>query len=267
MIKVDKIIRYAAAAFTVAALVTVAACSTKKETASNKAAGNADQSTESATIADIKDMQGQIKATVDTQEDGNNSITVSDNIANVSEMKPENNSNEFDNNINGNSDNNSTDVESDNTSAESDNTMPAYDNKPENEAHTHTWNPVKTTVNHGATGHYETVVTGTKTVVDKEAWDEPVYEYRAYAIKCLGCGRLFDTGDAWDEHATYQEDVLDDWSHGSYTVLFRNEQVDTKHHTAQTHVENITEQKWIEDTVAYDEEVITGYTCSCGATK
>ena len=44
-------------------------------------------------------------------------------------------------------------------------------------------------------------------------------------------------------------------------------QTDTIHHEAETHEEDIKEKRWVEDTAAYDETVITGYTCSCGATK
>ena len=157
-----------------------------------------------------------------------------------------------------------------NNAVHNENVPAAPEVKPEIPAtpeHTHTWNPVEITIHHDATGHYEDVVVGTRTVVDKEAWDEPVKEWRAYAVKCLGCGSLFDSGRAWGEHAAYQEDVLDDWSHGSYTVLYRNEQVDTIHHEAETHEEDIKEKRWVEDTAAYDETVTTGYICSCGATK
>ena len=104
-------------------------------------------------------------------------------------------------------------------------------------------------------------------MVDKEAWDEPVYEWQYTKTRCKGCGQIFDNGDEWDAHATYQEDVLDDWSHGSYEVIAEKVQVDTIHHEAETHEEDIKEKRWVEDTAAYDETVITGYTCSCGATK
>lgn len=143
----------------------------------------------------------------------------------------------------------------------------ASDTTPATPEHTHTWTPVTTTIYHEATGHYEDVVVGTRTVVDKEAWDEPVYEWQYTKTRCKGCGQIFDTGDEWDAHATYQEDVLDDWSHGSYEVIAEKVQVDTIHHEAETHEEDIKEKRWVEDTAAYDETVITGYTCSCGATK
>lgn len=140
------------------------------------------------------------------------------------------------------------------------------DATPSTPEHTHTWNPVTTTVHHEATGHYTDVVVGTRTVVDKEAWDEPVYEYRAYAVKCLGCGKEFENGLDYQEHSMNRIDEGYDEC-GRSTVLYRNEQVDTIHHEAETHEEDIKEKRWVEDTAAYDETVITGYTCSCGATK
>ena len=142
----------------------------------------------------------------------------------------------------------------------------ASDTTPATPEHTHTWTPVTTTIHHDATGHYEDVVVGTKTVVDKAAWNEPVYEYRAYAVKCLGCGEEFENGLDYQAHAMNRIDEGYDEC-GRSTVLYRNEQVNTINHEAETHEENITESRWVEDTAAYDETVTTGYTCSCGATK
>ncbi|MFR4749418.1 MAG: hypothetical protein ACLT94_10320 [Lachnospira eligens] len=141
-------------------------------------------------------------------------------------------------------------------------TTPATPTVPE---HTHTWSPVTTTIHHDATGHYEDVVVGTKTVVDKAAWNEPVYEYRAYAVKCLGCGKEFENGLDYQEHSMNRIDEGYDEC-GRSTVLYRNEQVDTIHHEEETHEETITEKRWVEDTAAYEEKV-TSYICSCGATK
>lgn len=131
--------------------------------------------------------------------------------------------------------------------------------------HTHTWTPVTTTIHHDATGHYEDVVVGTRTVVDKAAWNEPVYEYRAYAVKCLGCGKEFENGLDYQEHSMNRIDEGYDEC-GRSTVLYRNEQVDTIHHEEETHEETVTEKRWVEDTAAYEEKV-TSYICSCGATK
>lgn len=141
-------------------------------------------------------------------------------------------------------------------------TTPATPTVPE---HTHTWSPVTTRIHHNATGHYEDVVVGTKTVVDKAAWNEPVYEWKAYAVRCRYCGAEYGTMDDLEKHMMDAIDN-DDYNHGSYEVLYRNEQVDTIHHEEETHEETVTEKRWVEDTAEYDEKV-TSYICSCGATK
>ena len=133
--------------------------------------------------------------------------------------------------------------------------------------HTHTWTPVTTTIHHDATGHYEDVVVGTRTVVDKEAWYEPIYEWKYMGkTRCIKCGQVFNTADECFDH----QDVLadnGDYTHGSYEFIAEKVQTDTIHHEAETHEETITEKRWVEDTAAYDETVITGYVCSCGAKK
>lgn len=349
MIRIDKIRKYTITAFMVMSLITVTACGSKKDTASNKVAANIEQSTETATVAKAKDMQMQVKdadgntvtltgdATINeagemvfegkdsagnvvkvtgtAEKTGDGSFKVKEAaVAGTAKVVADNGqetevSNENKETVtvdeikdtttevvkNDTSDNKQesggTDTgKNDNTTdvtkpAEGNNTgntaeTPAPDNKqdstgnsstsdatPSTPEHTHTWNPVTTTVHHEATGHYTDVVVGTRTVVDKEAWDEPVYEWQYTKTRCKGCGQIFDTGDEWDAHSTYQEDVLDDWSHGSYEVIAEKVQVDTIHHEAETHEEDIKEKRWVEDTAAYDETVITGYTCSCGATK
>ena len=349
MIRIDKIRKYTITVFMVMSLITVTACGSKKDTASNKAAANIEQSTETATVAKAKDMQMQVKdadgntvtltgdATINdsgemvfegkdsagnvvkvtgtAEKTGDGSFKVKEAaVAGTAKVVADNGqetevSNENKETVtvdeikdtttevvkNDTSDNKqesgSTDTgKNDNTTgvtrpAEGNNTgntaeTPAPDNKQDNTGnsstsdttpstpeHTHTWNPVTTTVHHEATGHYTDVVVGTRTVVDKEAWDEPVYEWRAYGVRCKGCGQIFDSENEFFTHSDYQADVLDDWGHGSWEVLFRNEQVDTIHHEAETHEEDIKEKRWVEDTAAYDETVITGYTCSCGATK
>ena len=349
MIRIDKIRKYTITAFMVMSLITVTACGSKKDTASNKVAANIEQSTETATVAKAKDMQMQVKdadgntvtltgdATINeagemvfegkdsagnvvkvtgtAEKTGDGSFKVKEAaVAGTAKVVADNGqetevSNENKETVtvdeikdtttevvkNDTSDNKQesggTDTgKNDNTTdvtkpAEGNNTgntaeTPAPDNKqdstgnsstsdatPSTPEHTHTWNPVTTTVHHEATGHYTDVVVGTRTVVDKEAWDEPVYEWQYTKTRCKGCGQIFDTGDEWDAHATYQEDVLDDWSHGSYEVIAEKVQVDTIHHEAETHEKDIKEKQWVEDTAAYDETVITGYTCSCGATK
>ena len=72
------------------------------------------------------------------------------------------------------------------------------DNKP---AHSHSWEAVTKTVHHEAetkTIHHDAVTkTETVTVVDKEAWDEPVYESRYI---CNRCGFSTKDGDEISGH-------------------------------------------------------------------
>lgn len=139
------------------------------------------------------------------------------------------------------------------------------DNKP---AHSHSWEAVTKTVHHDAVTkvvHHDAVTkTETVTVVDQEAYDEAIYEGHVF---CVRCNKDFGVGDSavedWAEHA--------DSCGGRYTV--KKIQIGTKHHDAVTHQETktVVVTPAYDETVvvkqAYDETVITGYKCSCGATK
>ena len=213
---------------------------------------------ETVTVDEIKDTTTEVvknDTSDNKQESGGTDTGKNDNTTDVT--KP----------AEGNNTGNTAETPAPDNKQDSTGNSSTSDATPSTPEHTHTWNPVTTTVHHEATGHYTDVVVGTRTVVDKEAWDEPVYEWRAYGVRCKGCGQIFDSENEFFTHSDYQADVLDDWGHGSWEVLFRNEQVDTIHHEAETHEEDIKEKQWVEDTAAYDETVITGYTCSCGATK
>lgn len=112
--------------------------------------------------------------------------------------------------------------------------------------HTHTWvKYVANTIQHKEEGHYETVVV-------KEAYDEPQYDWHDVCNKCgadLGDG--LDGGEAIANHG----DICD----GSYSNV--RVQVGTIHHDAET------TQVWVVDKPAYTEYVY-GEKCSgCGATK
>ena len=214
---------------------------------------------ETVTVDEIKDTTTEVvkNDTSDNKQDSGSMDTgKNDNTTGITDTKP----------AEGNDTGNTAETPSPDNKQDNTGNSSTSDSTPSAPEHTHTWNPVTTTVHHEATGHYEDVVVGTRTVVDKEAWDEPVYEWRAYAIRCKACGDEFQNMTELNKHAMYYDD-LDDYSHGSYEVLYRNEQVDTVHHEAETHEEDIKEKRWVEDTAAYDETVITGYTCSCGAAK
>lgn len=111
-----------------------------------------------------------------------------------------------------------------------------------NTEHQHNWQPVYKTVHHDEKGHYETVVV-------QAAWDEPEYELRTV---CNACGYM---GSDVPDHIWIAHDGAG--SYGSIPVATGN----TIHH------DEVTEQRWVVDTPAYDEQVVAGYKCSCGQEK
>lgn len=128
--------------------------------------------------------------------------------------------------------------------------------------HTHDWVEQTETIHHDEEGHYETVQTGTETVIDEEAWDEPVYDY---VQVCSVCGYSTDSDDDIIAHMVGHTDENGDL-YGSYSS--KRVQVDTIHHHALSHEEPVYEQEWRVDKKAWDEEVVTGYRCrTCGAEK
>ena len=138
--------------------------------------------------------------------------------------------------------------------------------KPTSPVHTHSWFAVTKTVHHDAvtkTVHHDAVTKQqTVTVVDQEAYDEPIYEGGYYI--CNRCGYYTKSGDEIGDH------ILDICGGGYHTGKI---QVGTKHHDAVTHQETktVVVTPAYDETVivkqAYDETVVTGYKCSCGATK
>ena len=116
--------------------------------------------------------------------------------------------------------------------------------------HEHVYNiPVTQKVHHDAVTKTETV-----TVVDQQAYDEPIYESHQV---CKVCSKDFGKG----ENATVEainHSVETGHSYHSTSV-----KVGTKHHDAITHQET----KIIVVTPAHEEEKITGYRCSCGKAK
>lgn len=135
--------------------------------------------------------------------------------------------------------------------------------------HKHNYNiPITKTVHHEAvtkTVHHDAVTRQeTYTVVDKEAYDEPVYETH---VVCKVCGQDFGKGEAASDQAGIHSA---EFGHSYHSTKV---QAGTKHHDAVTHQETktVTVTPAYDETVivkqAYDETVITGYKCSCGATK
>ena len=151
----------------------------------------------------------------------------------------------------------------------SSNTGSSSSSSTKGDEHKHNYNiPITKTVHHPAetkTVHHDAVTRQeTYTVVDKEAYDEPVYEYHQV---CKVCGHDFGKG------ASAAEDATDHNIETGHSFESKRVQAGTKHHDAVTHQETktVTVTPPYDETVvvkqAYDETVITGYKCSCGATK
>ena len=129
--------------------------------------------------------------------------------------------------------------------------------------HIHDWVEQTKTVHHDETGHYEEVMTGKKTVVDEEAYDEPVYEIKCV---CSACGYEADSTDEIGDHMDSHYDPELGYIDASYSV--REVVTDVIHHPEVSHEEPVYEEQWIIDSEAWDETVVTGYRCStCGAVK
>ena len=177
----------------------------------------------------------------------------------------------------------------------------APETQPQTTAHTHAWVPVTKVVHHDAT--YKTVwvqdsAAWDETVITKAAWDEQVlvqdaydenvmisdaYDEPVYAWVevCNACGHKFlDPSDDIDVHmgagcwsswhgewmqvgTTHHDAVYQTVHHeATYQTVHHEAETTIVHHDATGHNEQTVDQ------AAWDETVITGYTCSvCGAAK
>lgn len=171
---------------------------------------------------------------------------------------------------------------------------------PTTTAHSHAWVPVTKTVHHDAT--YKDVwvqdsAAWDETVITKAAWDEQVLVQEAYDENvlvqeaydetvygwvevCNACGHVFSAGEdvlvhmasgcwsSWHDEwlpigTTHHDAVYNTVHHDAvYNTVHHEAETTTVHHDATGHNERVVDQ------AAWDETVVTGYTCSsCGATK
>ena len=177
----------------------------------------------------------------------------------------------------------------------------APETQPQTTAHTHAWVPVTSVVHHDAT--YKTVwvqdsAAWDETVITKAAWDEqvlvqdaydenvmisdaydePVYAWVAVCNECghkfldpnedidvhMGAGCWSSWHDEWMQVGTTHHDAVYQTVHheATYQTVHHEAETTIVHHDATGHNEQAVDQ------AAWDETVITGYTCSgCGAAK
>lgn len=115
------------------------------------------------------------------------------------------------------------------------------ESKPSKPTHTHSWQPQYTTVHHDA--------------VYQQQWVVDVPSRTEEHIFCSGCGMDF-TAAGWSQiqvDAHGKQHTLNGENGGYYSGAVQIPE--------QGHYENV------QVSAAWDEQVLTGYKCSCGATK
>ena len=117
-------------------------------------------------------------------------------------------------------------------------------------SHSHAWVEISETVHHDA-------VTEQRKVVEQEA-TEGHYEGGSYSVVICRCGAEFSSADAFLSHQRSAGDIE---QHGGYTTSVRSDQVWVEGTPEVFHYETETVRE------AWDEQVITGYRCACGAVK
>lgn len=117
--------------------------------------------------------------------------------------------------------------------------------------HQHNYVAQTHVVHHEATGHNEQYVI-------QDAWDEQVTTYEDYAWSCCNVCRADCTADP-EEHM-YQHAIK--YEGGGWHTEY-----DVRPVTKTVHHDAVYGTRWVQDTAAYDETVVDGYVCSCGARK
>ena len=132
-----------------------------------------------------------------------------------------------------------------NSGSNQENSTPA----PSKPAHQHNYVAQTHVVHHDATGHNEPYVV-------QEAWDEQVTTYEEYAWSCCNvCGA--DCTNNLIEHQKAHALAYEGGGH--HTEYGTRPVTTTVHHDA------VYGTRWVQDSAAWDETVVDGYVCSCGA--
>lgn len=191
-----------------------------------------------------KDLENKIAEAEKKVVDDNNSSSTEEVASGTSNSGSNSTSSKNDS-----TENNSTNNNNNNGTVPS---KPNDNNTSDSNKHTHSWNPITSTVHHEEQGHYENILVS-------EAWTEeiPIYEEQAREI-CNGCG-----ADITADPTTHNKNHMLNGEPGGWTTEYVQVQVGTDKITHDA----VYESKWIVDKAAWDETVTTGYSCSCGATK
>ena len=225
----------------------------------------------------IQDRDGnrkEIKADNFEEGDSNSVITITDEsvadeiseaakddkISKVDEVISTKPSADNSNNSNGGS------SSSDNGGNSAPNESEAKPSTPNTSSHEHNWEPVYETVHHDAVTREEQVW-----VVDKAAWDEPVYKTVYICLQCEHgecpyCASRGVTNYEYDTIYDYYEHQDGCIENGGMCAnsTGRKKITGYTHHDEEGHYETQT----VTVTEAYDEQKLVGYKCSsCGERK
>lgn len=117
--------------------------------------------------------------------------------------------------------------------------------------HQHNYVAQTYVVHHEATGHNEQYV-------EQKAWDEQVTIYEDYAWDCCNvCG-----ADITNNVIEHEKAHALAYEGGGHHIEYGTRPV-----TTTVHHEAVYGTRWVQDSAAYDETVVDGYVCSCGARK
>lgn len=194
------------------------------------------------------------KPSTDIADNGNNSNGGS------SSGSGDNNNGSNNSNNSGNSGNNgssSSDNGSNSAPSEAD-TKPSTPNTP---SHEHNWEPVYDYIPHEE-------VKEKVWVVDKDAWDEPVYTKYYVCLQCEygECDYCNEHGLRQNEFLSFEEKKAHQYNCAINGGSCSNSTTRKKitgyiHHDEEGHYETVTVSE------AYVEQKLVGYKCSCGETK
>lgn len=195
------------------------------------------------------------KPSIDIADNGNNSNG-------GSSSGSADNNNGGNNNGNSNNSGNNGSSSSDNSSNSAPGEAETKPSTPNTPSHEHNWEPVYDYIPHEA-------VKEKVWVVDKAAWDEPVYTKYYVCIQCDRgmCEHCISEGIVQAEFLTNDERSEHQFScmeHGGSCMnsTTRKKITGYTHHDEEGHYETVTV------TEAYNEQKLVGYKCSsCGETK
>ena len=120
-------------------------------------------------------------------------------------------------------------------------------------SHRHKWSPVY------ATRTVTDKEAWDETVTVKEAWDEPVYETVA-TYQCGFCGKKFASGTSDNLMDFTLHNDVEHNSEANFVTKDEQVQTGTIHHEAETKVVHHPAE-------THEETYVSGYRCSCGATR